>query len=200
MNKRKCTECGKLKFISEFYKNKYVKSGLYSRCKKCVLESNSKRDKTKIGLTARMYAHQRGASRKRGYSYPNYNLTDLREWVFNQSNFHYLYDKWVESGYNKNKIPSIDRLDDYESYNFNNIRLITWEENKNKGHFCRKNGLNNKDCKAVLQFTLKGEFVSEYYSQHDAYRKTGIFQASISRVCLKEQKTAGGYIWKYKQN
>ena len=32
---KKCSKCGELKLLSEFYKEKRVKSGLQSTCKKC---------------------------------------------------------------------------------------------------------------------------------------------------------------------
>lgn len=36
-----------------------------------------------------------------------------------------------------------------------------------------------------------------FESMADAYRKTGVFQNSISQVCRGERKTAGGYHWKF---
>lgn len=62
---------------------------------------------------------------------------------------------------------------------------------------------NIKRCsKTVLQYTKDGQFVAEYPSTTEAARQTGVNQSSISKCCrkLKKFKTAGGFIWKYKNN
>ena len=54
-------------------------------------------------------------------------------------------------------------------------------------------------CKSIIQLDFNGNFVSEYLSIRDAVRKTGIERKSISRCCQHKAKSAGGYIWKYKE-
>ena len=39
----------------------------------------------------------------------------------------------------------VDRLNDYKGYSFDNIQLMTWQENKDKGHRDCLNGINNKE-------------------------------------------------------
>lgn len=53
--------------------------------------------------------------------------------------------------------------------------------------------------KPVGQYTLDGEFITEYKSIIEAYRQTGIHFGCIARVCKGKEgrKQAGGYIWKY---
>lgn len=51
--------------------------------------------------------------------------------------------------------------------------------------------------KVVLQYTLDGEFVKEWICMREAQRGTGI--RGIDMVCNGKRKTAGGYIWKYKE-
>jgi hypothetical protein len=53
-------------------------------------------------------------------------------------------------------------------------------------------------CKAVLQFTKTGEFVQEYFSVKEAALTTKTGQQNISSCCLGKQKTANGFIWKFK--
>ena len=110
-----------------------------------------------------------------------------------------LWNNWIESNYDKMTKPSVDRLDDYKGYSLDNIQLMTWEENKAKGSRDRKNGVNNKKSKAVLQYDLQGNLIKEYYSIMQAERETKISNVSISRVCNGKRKTAGGFKWKYKQ-
>ena len=59
--------------------------------------------------------------------------------------------------------------------------------------------LNRKDrSKAVLQFSLSGVFIKEYLSAHEAHRQTGVNRGNITSCCMGVYKTAGGYIWRYK--
>lgn len=52
--------------------------------------------------------------------------------------------------------------------------------------------------KAICQYSIAGDFVAEYVSAREAQRVTGITNQGISLCCLGRQKTAGGYIWKFK--
>lgn len=52
----------------------------------------------------------------------------------------------------------------------------------------------------VVQLTLDGEFVNEYCSATEATRQTQIHNSSIWRCCNFKNKTAGGYIWMYKED
>lgn len=50
----------------------------------------------------------------------------------------------------------------------------------------------------VLQFTKDGNFLKEYLSIIEAGRLTNISHSNICQVCKGNRKTAGNYIWKYK--
>ena len=50
----------------------------------------------------------------------------------------------------------------------------------------------------ILQFDKQGNFLSEYKSMGEAYSKTGIPSGNICEVCKKHRRSAGGYIWLYK--
>ena len=52
--------------------------------------------------------------------------------------------------------------------------------------------------KAVVQYTKEGEFVAEYESTLVAKNITGIDSSNISKCCLGERKSAGGFKWAYK--
>lgn len=49
--------------------------------------------------------------------------------------------------------------------------------------------------KAVWQYTPEGELVACYESVHDAAKATGIERFKIVAASLKQQATAGGFIW-----
>lgn len=59
--------------------------------------------------------------------------------------------------------------------------------------YARKNKV-----KPVLQIRKDGEVLCEYISMVDAERKTGVDNSKICACCKGNRKTAGGYIWKYK--
>lgn len=52
--------------------------------------------------------------------------------------------------------------------------------------------------KPILQFNLLGELISEYASIKEASEKTGVVKQNISANLTGRYKTAGGFVWKYK--
>ena len=51
----------------------------------------------------------------------------------------------------------------------------------------------------VLQYDLNGNFIAEYESTIEAYRRTGTSRGGIRNVCIGKYKQANGYVWKYKK-
>ena len=195
---KRCIKCGEIKPLSSFYKDKGKKDGYMNICKSCASEYSERYYKTKKGVVTAIYRDQRSSSKKRKHPMPNYSNKELREWLFSQKRFHELYDTWEASGYINDLRPSCDRIDDYQPYTLDNLRIVTWRDNMYRHYEDVKNGLNNKRSKAVLQFTLDGEFVAEYYSQAEAGRRVKINPKHISSVCIGKRKTTGGFIWKFK--
>jgi len=203
--KKKCSKCEKNKHISKFAKSKQTKDGRYGWCKTCVLIKASEFHKTKRGLIYNLYFCQKENSKKRNYVQPLYSLKEFSDWCVSQKKFHKLFKTWKKKDYIKNLRPSCDRLDDYKSYTFENIQLLNWEENKKKGHFDRKNGINNKGSRPVIGINKITGVKVKYYSIMDAVRKTGVSSGNIWCCCsnnnpkYKKHKSAGGFIWKFKK-
>ena len=61
----------------------------------------------------------------------------------------------------------------------------------------KPNNFNSALKKPVLQFDKQGNLIAEYESYHDAKNKTGL---SLTEVLRGKAKTAGGYIFKYKND
>ena len=61
----------------------------------------------------------------------------------------------------------------------------------------KPNNFNSNLRKQVLQFDKQGNLIAEYESYHDAKNKTGL---SLTEVLRGKAKTAGGYIFKYKDD
>ena len=72
-----------------------------------------------------------------------------------------------------------------------------WEtriSHRSAGHHCPR---CHPSSKKIEQYDLKMKLVCEYHSIADAKRKTKIYH--IDQVLSGRRKTAGGYIWKYKE-
>lgn len=195
--KKTCSKCKTLKDTSEYHIKKSAKSGRASECRTCNALMSKEYSRTKKGVLSTIYASQRHSSKQREHTMPTYTKRELQKWVFDQLSFHKLYNNWKNSGYHSSLKPSLDRKDDYLPYSFGNIQLMTWGENKNKGHTDRRNGVNNKVNKAVIQYSIKGKFISKFYSIGEASRITGINDGNIIKNCKGIYKTANGFIWKY---
>ena len=62
----------------------------------------------------------------------------------------------------------------------------------------REANTNGKLSKRVLQFTLDGEFVREWLSVGECGRN-GFNKGAVAACCNGKQKSAYGFIWKYKE-
>ena len=190
LSTKKCITCNKEKQLSDF---NYPRN----ECKKCKNIKNAAYRKTKKGLIASKYSCQIVTSRKRNHDKPDYTVDELQEWALNQDIFHKLFKSWEMSGYEKMLVPSFDRTDDYQGYSLDRLQIMTWQENKDKGHNDARNGINNKKSKSVIQFSKDGERITEHYSMYRACRVTGIIRENIRACCKGRRKTAGGFKWSY---
>lgn len=80
-----------------------------------------------------------------------------------------------------------------------NLYMCSHKENMN--HILTRQHLSqcNKPVKQVLQYTLDYKLVNEFISTREAERQTKISHSHISKCCKNKYKSAGGYIWKYKE-
>lgn len=143
--------------------------------------------KTKKGLITNLYHKLKQRNKV------DFNLKFLHEFA-NCKKFDRLFKEWEESGYNKQFIPSLDRINNKIHYIENNIQWLTWAENRYKAIMERRSRKG-----PVLQ--MMGEkVIARYRSQKEATIKTGISQGNISQVLLGNRVTACGYrfIYEYK--
>lgn len=92
----------------------------------------------------------------------------------------------------------IDHIDgDKLNNNLSNLRLVSLSENVQAAFYTQK---TNKACKAVLQFDLNGKFIAEFPSTKEAARQLNLDSSTISKVCRGQNKTHGGFVFKYKDN
>ena len=158
-------------------------------------------NRTKKGLIARIYQNQRTSSFRRRHSLPEYSAKELREFALSSEEYHILFNKWEESGYLKDEAPSFDRIDDDKPYAFDNFNgWVSWKENNERASLMMRNGeTRNGGKKRVSVVRIKPHSKEEqvYISIHEAARKNNMkSSARISDVLDREQRTAGGFIWK----
>jgi hypothetical protein len=214
---KQCSKCKQWLSLENFTKHKRYKDGLSCWCKQCHIEYNRQHKEKKIeynkryrnkykkllqkqiedyvktpnGLVVSIFTGERQKSKRRKMPAPEYTLEELREWVFSQKKFWRLYDEWVKSQYNKWKKPSIDRINCKKGYTFDNIHLLTWEENKFKSKI-------DKKFKAKKIYQIKdGKIINEFPSVSFASKKLGIDKTHIWDCCVNKRKSCGGYQWKY---
>lgn len=104
----------------------------------------------------------------------------------------------------------INHIDEDKSNNaIENLNLMTPKENTNWGTGIERRSksiINNKSkinhksySKPIIQLDLECNLLAEFESIMDAERKLGIWNTSICACCRGKQKTAGGYIFRYKE-
>lgn len=121
-----------------------------------------------------------------------YTYEEFKKQYLNDERYLLLYKQWVASGYDTNEKPSFDRIDNSRDYSFDNLQIITWKENNEKGR---------KECmKPVKQYDLNRKYIKTYNSIIEASKENKINKANISACCKNKLHKTGGYIWKYAED
>ena len=124
--------------LSLFKKNKGSLLGVEDRCKVCHNLAKVEWNRTKKGKIYKIYSKQVQSSKKRNMPLPTYSKEELYEWLMASQEFHHIFNLWIISGYDTRLAPSIDRANPYKPYTFDNIEIMTWNENDIKGRAERK--------------------------------------------------------------
>lgn len=98
---------------------------------------------------------------------------------------------------NPQNLPCVNHKDENKINNcLDNLEWCTYEYNNNYGTI--KERKSEKMSKPVLQLDRNGNFVREWPSARKVEEELGINDGNISSCCSGKLKTAGGYLWKYK--
>ncbi len=152
----------------------------------CISCAKRNYSRTRKGYINKIYGAMRSTSKRRGHFEPKFTSAELRGWLESQKLFHELWAAWINSGYCKHTIPSVDRKDNSIGYEFSNMQLMTWEKNK------------AKENKAIIQYSLEHVEIARFSSIMEAQinigkpKKRGIYTSLAGAA-----KTAYGFIWEY---
>lgn len=102
---------------------------------------------------------------------------------------------------NPNNYPCINHKDGNKSNNsINNLEWCSYSYNTKEAF---RLGLNKhidfKEKKKISQYDLEGNFIKEWKSIYNASKITGIARSCISKVCNHNRYSAGGYLWRFKE-
>lgn len=154
------------------------------------------------GLLRKLYNAMKARSKIRGHALMTFSFSEFVIWAYN-NDYKKLYDFWVEEEYSKWLRPSVDRINDYLGYTFDNMQLTTWEINQQKQRDDVHNATSTSGkaiCVQVEQLTLSGEHIAYFESTQKAADAVGLKnRASITQACSDKyiNKTAKGFLWKY---
>lgn len=196
---KRCKRCEEIKSFDLFSVSRSNKGGYNTLCKQCVCLRNKEYWRTPAGRVSQIYAIQVQTSKQRGHAAPAYDRKTLTTWAYTQG-LDVLMNAWVDSGYDKQLIPSVDRRDPNQRYSLTNIRLVTWAENNDKAYEDRKACIHiTKQNKRVEQLSVEGKHLAYYDSIANAARATGAVRTNINAMCAGKTslKSVGGFVWRY---
>lgn len=149
---------------------------------------------TPKGILTNIYHKQIERCNKKNLPLPEYSLIELHEMFLKNSLYLELYDKWIMSGRQYYDKPSIDRKDPDKGYAKDNIQIMTWGENREKGDF--ENAV--RFTTAIEMFDRDSNKIREFESIKEAVKETGLHQGLIVMVCQGKRNHTGGYIFRYR--
>ena len=145
---------------------------------------------TMKGFLTNTYSKQRERNKQRGHGPLPYTLKEFHDYAKGLQNLEELFNKYIESGREKDLYPSFDRIDNSKGYSLDNIQLMTWAENNAKDRHTHR-------AIAVEQWSKdRTTFIASFASAREASDSTGVQRSKISNVCSGLRKSSGGYWWK----
>jgi len=151
------------------------------------------------GLIHHIYHQQNSRCRRRKKPLPFYSSQELKNWIINNPKRYKLFNKlfkcWVKSDYRLDNRPTIDRINPLKNYSFDNIQILSYKKNVEKGN---KELILTKG-RAVIMMDLDDKEISKFNSIKEAAINTKSNACNIVLVCRGINKTHKFKKWKYVQ-
>lgn len=93
---------------------------------------------------------------------------------------------------NPNNLPCVNHKDENKENNC--VDNLEWCDHKYNLNYGKMKQIRNTQ---IIQKDKEGKFVKVWNSMKEASERLNIKYQGISRVCRKQRKTCGGYIWEY---
>ena len=150
-----------------------------------LLENTQRFRETPKGVLTNMY-HRMKSRRE-----VEFTLKDFHDRFLSDKKFLRLHKEWIDSGRNKMKKPSLDRISNKRGYTVQNTHMLTWAENRHKQVMERRSRKGR-----VIQY-LNGEEIAIYKSQREAVLKTGVSQGNLSEHMNGKRNHVEGFTFKF---
>ena len=118
---------------------------------------------------------------------------EFEAWAIEQQykEFTQQFASWVKSEYATDERPSTDRIDDTKGYSLQNLRIVSWKENKEKEWASEKHKnvehMVSQTRRPVLATLSSGEEV-HFQSLSEAARVLSVDTGSICECCKGKEK------------
>lgn len=129
----------------------------------------------------RTYGQIRKRSKEITGNLPGYSNQEFRDWIFlnkyRRNRLMKFYRSWIINNFDTKLVPSIDRINDYKGYSFENIRITVWKINNLRGKLSikTKEGIKRSGEKSTIrqgipvdQYTSDGVFIARHRSMAKA--------------------------------
>lgn len=140
------------------------------------------------GVLTNMYDHMR---RRHPVAF---SLIEFHERFLSDKKFLRLHSEWVKSGYQKERCPSLDRINCKLPYTVANTQMMTWGENR------FKQTMERRSRKGPVLHIHNGAVVARYKSQKEAVQANGLSQGLVSAVLTGKKISTKGFVFVYEQS
>jgi hypothetical protein len=103
-------------------------------CKYCHRVGVQRLDRSFLGCLRKRYRDLVKRSKEKGWPVPDFTVESFVDRFKKDVTYQTLWDSWVRSGYKPKLSPSVDRIDPCQAYAFDNIAMVSWAHNWQKGY------------------------------------------------------------------
>jgi hypothetical protein len=112
--------------------------------------------------------------------------------------YYYRINRLVAEAFipNPDNLPVVNHKDGDKQNNYDHN--LEWTTYSGNNAHAIDNGLHALN-KPIIQKDMDGKVLGSYYSTREAEKVTGIDNSTISKACKGLRKSAGGFLWSYKE-